>query len=133
MSYFPIACNGKEKETGEPMGFPCLAFLLTWCCIIKGSYIPHWRRLWLPAFSCCGLLSCFREKLPISEAGTAETGIYGTAAKCIQTQNQVSNETFNMASQFQGAGMNVWFNYAVIAILILHDPGFCQKEQHFMS
>lgn len=45
----------------------------------------------------------FREKLPISEAGTAETGSYGTAAKCIQTQKPVvvSNETFNMASQFQ--------------------------------
>lgn len=88
---------------------------------IMASSIPF---LWASVF--------FWEKLPISEAGTAETGVYSS----IQTKKPIviCNEIFNVVSKFQyGEEEKVWFNHAVVAMLIAHDLSLFQKKQkHFL-
>lgn len=72
----------------------------------------------------------FWKKLPISEAGTAETGDYSTD-RSIQTKKPivVCNEIFNVVSKFlYGEEEKVWFNHAVVAILIAHDLSLFQKK-----
>lgn len=101
MSYFLIAHMEKEKETGEPMGFPCLATFLTLMLYNQKQLCTRLEKIMAPSILILWASVFFWEKPPISDVGIAEAGNYGPAD--IQTQKKiaVSSEILNMALNFQ--------------------------------